>query len=261
MSTDWNTESKKEHKTPKKKCSVQLVQSIVCAVIALCIFGLGHSESAFYRSVKAEYQTWMQEDYCRDGVWSVAKGVVHSVLDPISPEAESADATAVIDERAPVETIASGGEDIRILDALEDTSFEAVTVSQKAVMPVQGKVTSGFGYRIHPITGNRSFHTGIDLAAPEGTEILASYGGTVEETGFTNGRGNFILLRHGENLQTLYCHLSEIDVRKGDDVSAGERIGKVGSTGLSTGPHLHFELRVDGIRCNPVYVLEGLEYV
>lgn len=263
--TDWITEEKRDRKkeTPKKKMPVQAVQAIICAVLVLSVWGLGKSETALYTALKAAFQNSMQEDLNRQDVWTATKGVVRSVLEPVpSAQTESStQATAVIDERAEIETIAgTGGEDIRILDALENSTFRAVTVSKKAVVPVQGKVTSGFGYRIHPITGNRSFHTGIDIAAPEGTQIAAAYGGTVEKTGYTNGRGNYILLRHGDNLQTMYCHLSSVDVKKGELVTAGGQIGKVGTTGMSTGPHLHFELRVDGIRCNPVYILEGLQY-
>ena len=184
------------------------------------------------------------------------------VAQALAQNAAQATETAVqtiaqIDERAPIETVSSsGGEDIRILDALEDANFEPVTVSQTAVTPVQGKVSSGFGVRIHPITGERSCHTGLDIAAPTGTPIAAAYSGTVLETGRTDGRGNYIRLQHSDTLQTMYCHLSQIDVQEGDAVEAGDTIGLVGSTGMSTGPHLHFEVWIDGVRCNPVYVLQ-----
>ena len=166
---------------------------------------------------------------------------------------------AEIDERAPIETVSSsGGEDIRILDALQDANFRPVTVSQPAVTPVQGAVTSGFGIRTNPITGKQGWHTGLDIAAPTGTPIAAAYGGTVAETGQTSGRGNYIRLRHSDTLETMYCHLSQIDVEEGNEIQAGDSIGLVGSTGMSTGPHLHFEVWIDGVRCNPVYVLDGL---
>ena len=251
----------KREKTKKKALLVPAVQCAVCAALVLSVFALARSGSALYTTLRTQYASQMREDYCADGVWTAAKRAAHHVLEPAAQTEPAVEAVATIDERAEVETIQSaGGEDIRVLDALQDSSFEAVSVSQQAVTPVEGKVTSGFGYRIHPITGSRSFHTGIDLAAPEGTPIVAAYGGTVQETGCTSGRGNYILLSHGEGLQTLYCHLSEIQVQKGDAVAAGGTIGLVGSTGMSTGPHLHFELRVDGVRCNPVYVLKDLVY-
>ena len=240
---------------------VPAVQCVVCAALVLTVFALSRSGSTLYTALREQYAAQMQQDYCADGVWTAAKRAAHHVLEPATQAPAATEAVATIDARAEVETITSaGGEDIRVLDALQDSTFDAVTVSQEAVMPVQGKVTSGFGYRIHPITGNRSFHTGVDLAAPEGTPIAAAYGGTVEDTGYTSGRGNYILLSHGDNLQTMYCHLSEIGVQAGDTVDAGETIGLVGTTGMSTGPHLHFELRVSGVRCDPVYVLKGLTY-
>lgn len=256
---DLYAASKKE-KTGKRCLLVPAVQCAVCAILVLSVFALARSGSALYTTLRAQYESQMQKDYCADGVWTAAKRAARHVLEPIE-ETSTTEAVATIDERAAVETITSaGGEDIRVLDALQDSSFEAVSVSQEAVMPVEGKVTSGFGYRIHPITGSRSFHTGIDLAAPQGTPIVAAYGGTVQETGYTSGRGNYILLSHGDGLQTMYCHLSEILVQQSDAVDAGGTIGLVGTTGMSTGPHLHFELRVDGIRCDPVYVLKDLEY-
>ena len=252
---------RREENKPHAGRSAVPVQCAVCAVILLSIFALSRSGSEIYTRLRAQYASWMAQDYCADGVWTTAKRAAQQVMETPQTTAQSETMTARVDARAAVETITSaGGEDIRVLDALQDSSFEAVTVSQQAVMPVQGKVTSGFGYRIHPVTGNRSFHTGIDLAAPQGTHVSAAYSGTVRDTGYTSGRGNYILLAHGENLQTLYCHLSQIDVQTGDAVAAGDTVGLVGSTGMSTGPHLHFEVRVDGIRCDPAYVLHGLTY-
>lgn len=259
---EWPYEKERKQTKKKKALSVPAVQLIVCALLVLCVFGLGKTQSAAYRAIQAKYNAWTAEDLCADGIWTAAQRMAQSVWKPEqATEAAVQETTAVIDSRAEIETVtSSGGEDIRVLDALKDSSFEAVTVSQQAVMPVQGKVTSGFGYRVHPVTGNRSFHTGIDLAAAQGTPVLAAYGGTVQETGYTNGRGNYILIKHSDALQTLYCHLSKVEVEKAQKLEAGTQIGLVGSTGMSTGPHLHFELRVDGIRCNPIYVLNHLEY-
>lgn len=250
----------RQENQPRKRHTAVLVQCVVCAVFVLSVFALSRTGGTMYQTLRAQYDAWTAQDYCADGVWTAARRAAQQVIETPRPS-QPEETTASVDARAPVETITSaGGEDIRVLDALRDSSFEAVTVSTEAVMPVQGKVTSGFGYRIHPITGNRSFHTGIDLASPEGTPIAAAYGGMVRDTGYTSGRGNYILLEHGENLQTLYCHLSQIDVQPGAAVAAGDTIGLVGTTGMSTGPHLHFEVRVDGIRCDPTYVLHDLDY-
>ena len=240
----------------RKPLSPQWMQCIVCAALVLSVFGLYRSGAPAFAALRERYRAIMQTDYCADGVWTAAQRLAQDVAEATGSAVQT---IAQIDDRAPVETVSSaGGEDIRILDALEDANFEPVTVSQTAVTPVQGKVTSGFGFRIHPITGNRSFHTGLDIAAAAGTPIAAAYSGTVTETGYTDGRGNYICLRHSDTLQTMYCHLSRIDVSEGDAVQAGDTIGQVGSTGMSTGPHLHFEVWIDGVRCDPIYVLRDL---
>lgn len=110
----------------------------------------------------------------------------------------------------------------------------------------QGVLTSSYGMRISPITGMEKFHQGVDLAAPIGTPVLAARGGLVETTGTDRVYGNYIVLKHDNNTQSLYAHLSSIDVKQGMRVEKGNTIGKVGTTGWSTGPHLHFEMRING---------------
>lgn len=111
-------------------------------------------------------------------------------------------------------------------------------------LSVPAVVTSPFGWRIHPIFGNARMHTGTDLGAPFGTPVIAAYSGRVTVSDFVGGYGLTVVLRHDEQTaETLYGHLSEIFVQPGDYIEQGEVIGRVGSTGNSTGPHLHFELR------------------
>jgi murein DD-endopeptidase MepM/ murein hydrolase activator NlpD len=117
------------------------------------------------------------------------------------------------------------------------------------IWPVNGPVTSGFGPRNHPIYGGTRIHTGIDIAASSGTPIKAGDDGVVVMAGSNGGYGNWTLVDHGAGLATGYAHQSSIGVSVGQHVSRGEVIGRVGSTGASTGPHLHFEVRVNG---NPV---------
>ncbi len=118
--------------------------------------------------------------------------------------------------------------------------------------PVEGaRRSSGFGMRFHPILGYSRMHQGIDFAAPSGTPVLASAAGKVVMAGWSGGYGNVIALQHGRNMVTRYAHLSRISVKVGDTVAQGQRIGAVGSTGLSTGPHLHYEVWVDGKPVNP----------
>jgi murein DD-endopeptidase MepM/ murein hydrolase activator NlpD len=115
--------------------------------------------------------------------------------------------------------------------------------------PVPGPISSGFGPRYHPILHYTRLHTGVDMHAGAGTPIKACRAGTVVIAGPQGGYGNCVVIDHGGGMATLYAHQSRIAVSEGDHVSAGQVIGYVGSTGMSTGPHLHFEVRLNG---NPV---------
>ena len=116
-------------------------------------------------------------------------------------------------------------------------------------------VSSPFGMRMHPILHYRKMHTGIDIHVPYGARIVASGSGTVISAGWNGGYGNFTMIDHGDGLVTCYAHQSKISVHKGQYVREGDTIGKVGSTGMSTGAHLHFEVRVNGTPKNPMSYL------
>ncbi len=115
-----------------------------------------------------------------------------------------------------------------------------------------GRFTSAYGWRIHPITGVRTFHDGIDIAAPTGTNVYAYTDGTVTTVGYDRYYGKYIVINHGGGLTTIYKHLSSYLVKLGDKVSVGQHIGEMGNTGFSTGSHLHFEVRVNGSTRNPL---------
>ncbi len=114
-------------------------------------------------------------------------------------------------------------------------------------LPVSGAISSSFGWRVHPITGERRLHKGIDFAAPTGTPIFAAADGEVTDAGWTDGGyGNIVEIRHSDGSVTLYAHTHRVYVAKGQWVKSGQAIAEVGSTGRSTGPHLHFEIQPDG---------------
>lgn len=119
-------------------------------------------------------------------------------------------------------------------------------------VPSSTKISSPFGYRIHPIYKRRKFHAGIDIDANRGDSIIAANKGTVILAGWQSGYGNTVIIDHGGGIATLYAHCSRILTRVGREVKTGDLIARVGSTGLSTGPHLHFEVRVNGKTTDPM---------
>ncbi len=122
------------------------------------------------------------------------------------------------------------------------------------IRPVDGPIVSGFGYRVHPIFRRVKFHYGIDISAPSGTPIHAAADGVVVFAGWRRAYGNTVIVDHGNGLATLYAHCSRVLVSEGEVVKQGQVIALVGSTGLSTGPHLHFEIRRYGEPINPLAV-------
>jgi murein DD-endopeptidase MepM/ murein hydrolase activator NlpD len=124
-------------------------------------------------------------------------------------------------------------------------------------LPVHGHLTSGFGERFHPILGYERFHAGVDLGAAWGTSIVAAADGRVVSAGWRGGYGRAVQIAHNGGLDTLYGHMSRIAAAPGEIVRRGEVIGYVGSSGLSTGPHLHFEVTKDGRPVNPLTVKLG----
>lgn len=117
--------------------------------------------------------------------------------------------------------------------------------------PTWGRMSSGFGYRIHPIRRYRHFHSGVDLVSPIGTAIRATATGYVQEAGYNASMGNYIKLNHGNGFQTVYMHCNRLHVSRGESVQKGQTIATVGNTGTSTGPHLHYEVHLYGNPVNP----------
>jgi len=155
------------------------------------------------------------------------------------------------------------------LDELEETSraLEAeIRTQQKGhpeemlgtghmIWPVNGPITSGFGWRFHPILRKHIFHSGIDIAVPWGTPVRAADSGVILVSGWQGGYGNFVAINHGRGISTCYGHNSTLLVREGERVVKGQKISLAGSTGLSTGPHVHFEVRKDGEPVDPISYL------
>lgn len=132
-----------------------------------------------------------------------------------------------------------------------ESNGSSSNTSSGYIRPVSGRMSSPYGYRIHPIYNTRRMHTGVDYAASSGTPIKATRGGRVILAKYNSSYGNYIIVDHGNGISSLYAHMSGFNARYGDQVRQGEVIGFIGSTGASTGPHLHFEIRVNGRHTNP----------
>ncbi len=163
-------------------------------------------------------------------------------------EEEAARAAAAVQAPATSDYSYSGGDS-------SSSGSNSSSNSGSMLTPVDSyRMSSGYGTRVHPITGKIKKHTGVDMAAPQGTDIHAAEGGVVTVAQWWNGYGNTVVIDHGNGVWTLYGHIRDggIAVSSGQTVSRGQKIAEVGSTGNSTGPHLHFEVRVNGEPVNPV---------
>ncbi len=140
----------------------------------------------------------------------------------------------------------------------DESLTDILTLKKESMLfpPVsQGRYTSYFGSRDDPFDGSADYHGGVDIGADLGEKIRAAHDGIITEVGYDSVSGNYVFLRYNNAFETFYCHCSEIIASEGDVVRQGETIALVGSTGASTGPHLHFEVRVDGEKVNPVTYL------
>ncbi len=145
-----------------------------------------------------------------------------------------------------------------LVEYLEDQ--KSLLSSTPSIWPVKGWLTSTFGYRTSPFTGRRELHKGLDIATRSNTPIIAPADGLVVFAGREGGFGNMIVVDHGYGITTRYGHCSSLDVKLGDKVKRGGIIARVGSTGRSTGPHLHYEVAVNGVSINPYrYILNYAE--
>lgn len=138
---------------------------------------------------------------------------------------------------------------IELQELLENQ--RSLLASTPSIWPTRGWVTSGFGYRIYPFTGERRMHDGIDIANAIGTPIVAPADGIVTFVGTEGNYGKMLLINHGYGLVTCYGHCSEISAKPGQKVKRGEMVAAIGNTGVSTGPHLHYEIRVNGVPVDP----------
>lgn len=163
-----------------------------------------------------------------------------------------------------IEFADTGSLDVEVVKSQIEEAMKSVTDIRKYILeqkslylatptgwPVLGHVSSGYGYRTHPKTGVRQFHTGIDISVPRGTEVRATADGIVSYSGWTRNSGNVVVIEHGYGFSTAYAHNQKNLVKVGDRVTRDSAIAYSGSTGLSTGPHVHYEIWENGRHANP----------
>lgn len=240
-----------------------LLQFLVCLILLGLIFALKSSKIELFSELENTFSKALEKNLSVEEAQSVFANLTE--IDPETTSKTEAEAEAATTEAETVfepfeepslsaEIIASGGRDIKISsneDIPKNISVADYKLNQKMVLPLKGKTTSEFGIRTHPITGDLRFHAGIDIAAEKGTNIHSAFDGEVMEADYDKWNGNYIKIKHDNNIMTVYCHCEKLNVKKGQKIRAGEVIGTVGSTGSSTGPHLHFELRINNISYNP----------
>lgn len=266
----FTDEDVQPHRKTKEKTKTDyfirliLLQSFLSLIIVSGIFLTSKIAPNLFAEMKEDYARIMQNDMSAGEIADKLRDAAEYVFRPVN-NAETAMSQNILTtyevtsdetgEKIAVGEIinGSGGDDA---DSAKGTSLDNYFVNANPVMPVKdARITSRFGYRIHPITEKRGFHTGLDMAAAEGTPVSAVYYGKVTKTGEDDSWGKYVLVEHSEGFETFYCHLSEIYVQDGAVIRQGETLGLVGSTGMSTGPHLHFEVKINDIRVDPELLL------
>ncbi len=252
---------------------ITLIQLTVALVLFAVIFGISKTNSTLFTELKQQFSGLLEKDFDYNdfvpfGMNEVFRFFEEDTLSETAVENSTLETSAESEEKESEEESetqdiyqeslsASGGEDLSIDEGLEIMNFEKYSSSESAVYPVNGTVTSEFGYRTHPIYGTNGLHSGKDIAAKEGTNIYCALDGIVLETGVGEKSGNYIKVEHAGGVITLYAHCKEILVSEGIRVRKGEKIALVGATGLVTGPHLHFEVIINSEKCDPDYLLEN----
>ncbi len=234
----WTQAREKKHEKEKRHTALHLsvvaVQSIACCVVVLLVMLLRVAGGDAYHSLRQSFQQALARNEWVSAIAFLWDG------DPLE-KVEKEEETIVKEE-----------------DFTEEESAQLTGSSEtvEALAPLaSGVLTSGYGKRIHPLDGTEEFHTGVDIAAPLGAALLAVCDGTVTEVGEDSRLGKYVRLSHGGGIEILYGHCQEVVAVSGTSVRAGERVALVGSTGVSTGSHVHIRVDLDGVHCDPAALL------
>ncbi len=278
----------RQAKTEKDYYFPVILSQVLCCSVLVGLFFFVRGGSG-WQQLSEKYSSLLQEDFLTVEFSSVVSGMKEYLLEGSASFAvngnrvepyvnedvtENNDNTSVTEEEpekaidTPEATTATNETSADTAVQTMSSGVNAQTVPLKLeykkksnmTAPLEdGVYTSYFGERTDPIAGDEDYHKGIDIAADEGEPIKAVFDGIVSAAGEDERSGKYVFLEHGKGIVTLYCHCSEIIVGKGERIKQGETIALVGSTGYSTGPHLHFEVRMNGESIDPLPLLENAD--
>ncbi len=226
-------------------------QSIVFIVLMLVIMGVKWIKPELYNVISVELITLANEK-------TSIEPIVNNQDNQSEPEISKPTSEVAKDDDSIGEEDSPSAEYAFDLGLVRQMSATSNGLTQMSMPIIPKRISSPFGYRVNPVTGNYGIHGGLDMSANTGTVIKAALPGKVLRSKYSSDYGNFVTIDHGDGLVTLYAHCSKLLVEVGDKVRQGDAIALVGSTGRSTGPHLHFEVRINDVRINPQYFLTQL---
>ncbi|MBO5944403.1 MAG: M23 family metallopeptidase [Clostridia bacterium] len=237
MDNNFYNERRERHNVKEEKgfmTKVIVTQLVLSLLITGFLFLVCRTDSNLSQNIKSFYSRICKTDIAVSEIFDSFKNVVQETFSWGVSESTG-------------ETESTTG---------EKADFSPVFLTVNFESPIKkGNITSKFGYRISPITNKYSLHTGLDVAAPQNTKIYAVYDGVVIKAQYHEINGNYIVIKHSDNLKTTYNHCNKLLVNEGEKIKKGEVIALVGETGYATGNHLHFEVLLNGKYINPLYVL------
>ena len=262
---DWNEApsepqepAAEKPKRPKTFWDLLADQFLLYLVLLIAFFGFKMFAGQSYPAFRKELEKRLSETTTLDTVLGETSQEPAPSAETVSQAETETQGMALAEDPYP-EYEEESEEDCEFdLSKIRQLSGKKQSVNGMCMPIASQRVTSVFGYRLSPITGRYAMHSGLDLGADMGEPIYAALSGRVVKSKYNVDYGNFITLDHGDGLVTLYAHCSELLVEVGDEVKKGQVIARAGSTGWSTGPHLHFEVRVQGVRIDPTYYLPSL---
>ncbi|HJD16881.1 MAG TPA: M23 family metallopeptidase [Candidatus Fournierella excrementavium] len=248
--------------TPKEKQRpnyILRVQVLLCLLATAAVLAMSRVAPEAYRQCGNAFRAAMDSGVELNGQEQLLKftsetvsGLQAGALEVMARLEQVTGAHQPDDEQAP-ELTGAGGQLASFWPFVpEGNSTKSYQPPFELALPLESfYITSDYGWRKHPVTGKSDFHTGVDLAAAEGTPIRPAAGGVVQKSEYSDSYGNNVVILHSNGVTTRYCHMQYVFVRQGETVDESTVLGTVGQTGMVTGPHLHFELLCDGVRYDP----------